>query len=137
MYSINSEIEELQERISILQKEKYRLGLLNQANDGEELGDKYSNLSVDLEYKEQSSNIDQYALTIEGTLNISYEYEKSPVNISVTYSSWATRETIGDGPVTDFDINITGDANSFAETLQSTFETPEDWKYLMIDLNDS
>jgi hypothetical protein len=136
MYSINSEIEELQERISILQKEKYRLGLLQQTNDGEELGDKYSNLSVDLEYAEQSSNVDQYALTIEGTLNISYEYEKSPVNISVTYSSWATRETLGDGPVINFDINITGDANSFAETLQSAFETPEDWKYLMIDLND-
>ncbi len=135
MYSINSEIEELQERISILQKEKYRLGLLKQTNDGEELGDKYSNLSVDLEYKEQSSNIDEYALTIEGTLNISYEYEKSPVNISVTYNSWATRETLGDGPVTDCDINITGEPNSFTETLQSTFETPEDWKYLMIDLD--
>ncbi len=136
MYSINSEIKKLQERISILQKEKYRLGLLQQANDGEELGDKYSNLSVDLKYKEQGSNLEEYALIIEGEINISYDYKKSPVNISVTYSSWATRETLGSGPVIDFDIYTNGETNSFVEKLQSAFETPEDWHDLMVNLND-
>ncbi len=137
--AINDEIAILKERISLLQSKKYTLGLLERL-DMEELPEEYSNISVDVTYKEQDSQIDEFALTIEGSLTISYEYKKlaqvsSPVRVSVKFSSYSTYETRGTKPYKQIDVDISNETKDpILEKIQEKFVEDDDWEDLIVEL---
>ena len=92
MENINKQIKDLEDQIRELQLEKYKIGLLNELRLDEEDLKGVKDLKVALTYKCSSSNIDEYAASIEGNLVITYLHKNKKIDIDATYDSQQTYE---------------------------------------------
>ena len=138
METINSQIKDLEDQIRELQLEKYKEGLLNELDLYEEDLKDVKDLKVALTYKWSSSNIDEYAASIEGNLVITYLHKNKKIDIDVTYDSQQTYENRYN-PYVTFDLNINNEENGgiILEKLLENYERTEedDWHSLMQTLN--
>tara|TARA_B100000674_G_scaffold459969_1_gene437618 strand:+ start:940 stop:1362 length:423 start_codon:yes stop_codon:yes gene_type:complete len=138
MENINRQIKDLEDQIRELQLEKYKIGLLNELRlDEEDLKD-VKDLKVALTYKWSSSNIDEYAASIEGNLVITYLHKNKKIDIDVTYDSQQTYENRYN-PYVTFELNINNEENGgvILEKLLEDYERTDedDWHSLMQTLN--
>lgn len=138
MENINSQIKDLEDQIRELQLEKYKIGLLNELRLDEEDLKGVKDLKVALTYKYSSSNIDEYAASIEGNLVITYLHKNKKIDIDAKYDSQQTYENRYD-PYVTFELNINDEDNggSLLEKLLEDYERTDegDWHSLMQTLN--
>ena len=138
MENINSQIKDLEDQIRELQLEKYKEGLLNELDLYEEELKDVKDLKVALTYKCSSSNIDEYATSIEGNLVITYLHKNKKIDIDATYDSQQTYENRYD-PYVTFELNINNEENGgvILEKLLEDYERTDegDWHSLMQTLN--
>lgn len=132
MEAINQEIQELFERISVLRKKKYKVGLLNQVDVSNE--EDYKDLKVSLSYKEKDSSTDEYFLNIEGELIITYVYDDKNVTINVMYNFYESHE-IRYNPEIDFNVDTEGEGGELMKNLLEEYTEASDWRELMEYLN--
>lgn len=132
MEAINQEIQELFERISVLRKKKYKVGLLNQVDVSNE--EDYKDLKVSLSYKEKDSSTDEYFLNIEGELIITYVYDDKNVTINVMYNFYESNE-IRYNPEIDFNVDTEGEGGELMKNLLEEYTEASDWRELMEYLN--
>lgn len=127
---LNEKLRDLNERKKVLEEMQYKQRLLN------ELGiKKNKTLKVELTYKVQDSNQDEYALTIDGNLKISYMFKNKNVTINVKYDSsktWENRYS----PYVDCTVDTAGDGGKLMENLLQKYQTESDWHGLMQVLKD-
>ena len=128
MEAINQEIQELFERISILRKKKLIIGLLDKVDVSNE--EDYKDLQVSLEYEEKDSSIDEYALFVDGKLNITYVYDDKNVTINVKYSYYQTYENRCEPEIT-FSVDTKGEGGELMEFLLEEYTEACDWRELM------
>ncbi len=130
MKDIQKQLRELNERKKVLEEMQYKQRLLN------ELGiKKNKTLKVELTYKVKDSNQDEYALTIDGNLKISYMFKNKNVAINVKYDSYQTWEN-RDSPYVDCTVDTPGDGGKLMENLLQKYQTESDWHGLMQVLKD-
>lgn len=132
MEAINQEIQELGDRISVLRKKKLIIGLLNQVDISNE--EDYKDLKVSLEYEEKDSSVDEYALFIDGKLDITYMYDDKNVTINVMYSYYQTYENRCE-PEIDFNVDTKGEGGELMKNLLEEYIEASDWRELMKYLN--
>ena len=128
MEAINQEIRELEDRISILQKKKYTIGLLTRVDVSNK--EDYKDVKVNLEYEEKDSSIDEYALFVDGKLNITYVYDDEDVTINVKYSYYQTYENRCEPEIT-FSVDTKGEGGELMEFLLEEYTEACDWRELM------
>jgi hypothetical protein len=128
MEAINQEIQELFERISVLRKKKLTIGLLDKVDVSNE--EDYKDLKVSLEYEEKDSSVDEYALFVDGKLNITYVYDDKDVTINVMYSYYQTYENRCE-PEIDFRVNTKGEGGELMKNILEEYTEASDWRYLM------
>ena len=91
---INTEIENLKNKIKELEKEKFKTKLLNECFINEEDIKDVENLSVSLNIKEHTSEQDEFAYSWCGKLVIKYQYKGTITpEITVSYEHDQTHET--------------------------------------------
>jgi hypothetical protein len=132
MEAINQEIQELFERISVLRKKKLTIGLLTHIDVSNE--EDYKDLKVSLKYEEKDSSVDEYALFVDGKLNITYVYDDKDVTINVMYSYYQTYENRCE-PEIDFRVNTKGEGGELMKNLLEEYTEASDWRDLMKYLN--
>ena len=132
MEEINQEIQELYERISVLRKKKLTIGLLTHIDVSNE--EDYKDLKVSLKYEEKDSSVDEYALFVDGELNITYVYDDKDVTINVMYSYYQTYENRCE-PEIDFRVNTKGEGGELMKNLLEEYTEASDWRDLMKYLN--
>ena len=128
MEEINQEIQELYERISVLRKKKLTIGLLTHIDVSNE--EDYGDLKVSLEYEEKDSSVDEYALFVDGKLNITYVYDDKDVTINVMYSYYQTYENRCE-PEIDFRVNTKGEGGELMKNILEEYTEASDWRDLM------
>ena len=138
MENINRQIKDLEYQIRELQLEKYKIGLLNELRLKKEDLKGVKDLKVALTYKCSSSNIDEYATSIEGNLVITYLHKNKKIDIDATYDSQQTYENRYN-PYVTFELNINDEENGgvILEKLLEDYERTDegDWHSLMQTLN--
>ena len=128
MEAINQEIRELEDRISILQKKKYTIGLLTRVDVSNK--EDYKDVKVNLEYEEKDSSIDEYALFVDGKLNITYVYDDEDVTINDKYSYYQTYENRCEPEIT-FSVDTKGEGGELMEFLLEEYTEACEWRELM------
>ena len=128
MEAINQEIQELEDRISVLRKKKLIIGLLDKVDVSNE--EDYKDLKVNLEYEEKDSSADEFFLNIEGKLKISYMYNKKNVTINVMYSFYECNE-IRYNPEEDFSVDTKGEGGELIKNILEEYTEACEWRELM------
>jgi hypothetical protein len=138
MEDIKTEIKDLENKIRELQIEKYKISLLNELRLEKKDLKGVKDLKVALTYKYSSSNIDEYAASIEGNLVITYLHKNKKIDINATYDSQQTYENRYD-PYVTFELNINDEENGgiILEKLLDEYERTDaaNWHSLMQILN--
>lgn len=125
MDDIQKELSELNDRKKVLEQMKYKKRLLDELDIK-----KNKTLRVELTYEVKDSNQDEYALTIDGDLKISYMFKNKNVTIDVKYDSYQTWHN-RDSPYVECTVDTSGDGGKFMKTLLQKYQTESDWNGLM------